>query len=176
VDNGARHGWPQIEPLPLADVLAWRNALDIGTQQVAKLPTVKALFSLLHISRMDQTEPTAVLWLAQCLESLFSVPTALSFNYLTSRVPMLLGPPPDEKRFRRVLREFVGARNAFAHGGADVTHPLNHDGLDDPVLNAWERWMAPSDFASSIVIAALQRLVLNGWKSANWREGIEPGA
>ena len=62
---------PPIEPLPLADVVRWYDALALGTQQVATTPIAKALFLLLRIARSGGEE----VHLARALDAL-SLPSA----------------------------------------------------------------------------------------------------
>jgi len=148
----------------------WFDSLEIGTQQVATGRVAKALFSVLHLARMDTTEPTAVIWLAQCLESLFDVPSALSVKFLAARVQALLGAPRRSKWFTSELRKFYEARNSFAHGGAAVIHPMYNDGLDGRVDYICQKWMDPADFAGSIVVSALQAYVRARSAEVLWEE------
>lgn len=117
-----------IEPLPLADVVAWYDALALGTQQVATDGVAKALFLLLHLARREEDESTSVLRLAQALEAL-SVPL-----------------PPE-------LREL---RDGIVHGTAPVLHPLADDALDERVDDESLELVNASDFAASLVVSALQ--------------------
>lgn len=168
--TATRHAWPHVEVLPIFSVIEWYDSLNLGTQQVATSRVAKALFSLLHVAAMDRTEPTAVVWLAQALEALFDVPSALSHKFLSARVLALLGSPRTTKWFKSQIRQFYEARNAFAHGGAPVIHPMYDDGLDPRVDEECAKWMDPSDFAASIVVSALQAHVKNRSAEIAWEE------
>lgn len=170
----AENGWPAITSHPVDSVARWFYGLDVGTQQIAESRIAKALFSVLHLCQLDGTEPTVVIWLAQCLESLFAVPTSLAFNFLVSRSEALLGKAPKPKWFRSEWRRFFDARNAFAHGGSEVLHPMTDESIDPRVKDFFWKWVEPADFAASVVVAALQCYAVNQWRDLAWGETIEP--
>jgi hypothetical protein len=115
-----------------------------------------------------------VLWLAQCLESLFDVPTALSRKILQERAFALLGLPANVKRVAKHLGEFFEARNSLAHGGADVSHPAG-GWLSDATLEQFaSKWMRPAEFASSVIVATLQHHAKNNWQELAWSESFLP--
>lgn len=127
----SRNGSPSIEPVPLADVVAWYDALQLGTQQVASDGVAKALFILLHLARREEDESTSVVRLGQALEALET------------------GAAP----------HFFELRDAIVHGVAPVLHPLADDALDDRVDDESLELVNASDFAGSVVVGALQAMV-----------------
>lgn len=127
----SRNGSPSIEPLPLADVVSWYDALQLGTQQLAADGVAKALFLLLHLARREEDESTSVVRLGQALEALE------------------IGAPT----------HFFELRDAIVHGVAPVLHPLADDALDDRVDDESLELVNASDFAASVVVGALQGLV-----------------
>ncbi|MDP9194677.1 MAG: hypothetical protein M3P06_23515 [Acidobacteriota bacterium] len=141
------NGWPAIEPLPLADVVRWYDALQIGTQQVATANVAKALFLLLHLSRAEENESASMLRLGQALEALFEGPA------LQAPIAALLG---DWDKLAEVMPRFLDLRDAIVHGTAPVLHPMADDALDDRVDDASIDLVNAADFASSIVVGALQ--------------------
>lgn len=166
--------WPPIAPLQVGDVAKWYDRLGIGTTQVATSRIAKALFSTYHASQIVREDPTVVIWLAQCLESLFGVPAALSRNILQARAFALFGEPVKTKLVMKELKEFYEARNSFAHGGAAILHPLANEILDEAVDEALVRWLQPAEFAASLVVAALQRHVQEGLQEIKWSESMVP--
>lgn len=120
-----------IEPLPLANVMKWYDALRLGTQQVATDGVAKALFLLLHLARREEDESTSVVRLAQALEA------------LGTEVPAQ-------------VRE---VRDAIVHGTAPVLHPLADDALDERVDDESLELVNAADHAASVVVTALQRLI-----------------
>lgn len=170
-----RNDWPTIEYVPLRKVWKWLIDLDLGTTQIATDRISRALFSVLHACQMPPDDPGTLMWLAQCVESLFDVPTALSKNLVWSRSAALFGNPSREKHMRKALAQFYEHRNKFAHGGADIVHPLRDWGLDEPALEGYMfNWIQPTFFASTLVIAALQLHAMNGWREVAWSETPAP--
>ncbi len=168
------HGWPPIGLVSIDEVARWYHALLPDVSEIATTRLPKALFSLLHASDLSDAEPTVVLWLAQCLESLFEVPNALSRNILQSRSFALLGSPDNKKAVSKTFQQFFEARNSFVHGGADVSYP-GGDFLSDNVLERFmSKWLRPTEFASSIVVAALQQHAKHNWRELTWAESYVP--
>jgi hypothetical protein len=130
--TSTRRGSPVIEPLPLAEVIVWYDALQLGTSQVATTNVAKALFVLLHLARNEEDETTAVLRLGQALEALGS---------------------------RDALAQFFTLRDAIAHGTGPVLHPMADDALDESVDDASFELVEASDFAASVVVSEIQARV-----------------
>ena len=128
--TATRNGGPSIEPLPLADVVRWYDALQIGTQQLATTDVTKALFVLLHLAGAEENESTSVLLLGQALEALSEAPP-----------------------------RFFELRDAIVHGTAPVLHPMAEDALDDRVDDASIELVNAADLAASVVVSAIQKRV-----------------
>lgn len=126
--TASRNGYPAIAPLPLPEVLAWYDALQLGTQQVATDGVAKALFILLHLARREEDESTSVVRLGQALEALE------------------VGVAP----------HFFELRDAIVHGVAPVLHPLADDALDARVDDESLELVNASDFAAGVVVGTLQ--------------------
>ncbi len=76
---------------------------------------------------------------------------------------------------KQALTQFYEHRNKFAHGGADIVHPLRDWSLDEPALEGYMfKWIEPTFFASTLVIAALQLHAMNGWREVAWSETPAP--
>lgn len=127
----SRNGSPPIEVLPLRNVVAWYDGLQLGTQQVATEGVAKVLFILLHLARREEDESTSVVRLGQALEALD------------------IGAAP----------HFFELRDAIVHGVAPVLHPLADDALDERVDVESLELVNASDFAASVVVSALQALI-----------------
>lgn len=129
--TASRNGSPAIEVLPLPEVIAWYDALQIGTQQVATTDVAKALFILLYLARGEEDESMSVLRLGQAIEALLDVPPA-------------------------ALAQFFELRDAIAHGSAPLLHPLADGALDARVDEESLALVNASDLAASVVVSALQ--------------------
>ncbi len=132
--TAARNGRPSIEPLPLADVVRWYDALETGTQQIATTSVTRALFVLLHLARVEENESMTILRLGQALE-------ALSASM-----------PPG----------FLELRDAIVHGTAPLLHPMADDTLDDGVDDASIELVNAADVAASVLVSAMQERVRLG--------------
>jgi hypothetical protein len=138
--TASRNGWPSIEPLPLADVVRWYDALETGTQQLATASVNKALFVLLHLARAAENESLSVLRFGQALEALFGGPPSLEV-------------PND------ALSRFFELRDAIVHGTAPVLHPMADDALDDRIDDASIELVNAADLASSIIVGAIHERI-----------------
>jgi hypothetical protein len=134
--TSTRNGWPRIEPLPLADVIVWYDALRLGTSQVATEDVAKALFVLLHLARREEDETMSVLRLGQALEALLGE---------SARSPK--------------LTQFFALRDSIAHGSGPVLHPMADDALDATADDASFELVEASDFAGSVLVSAIQERV-----------------
>jgi hypothetical protein len=125
-----RNGWPAIEPLPLERVLAWYDSLRLGTTQRAISAIARALFALLHLAKLDPSEPAALLHLGHALAAL----------------------EVDEPR----LAPFFAVREAAIVGAAPAIHPMHDESLDPTLDDGDDGLIAAADLAASVVVAAVQ--------------------
>jgi hypothetical protein len=123
----ARGGKERIEPLPLADVVAWYDSLGIGTEQIASNATARVLFNLLHLARVPESDPMSIVRLAECLEA-FGLSSATLF----------------------------GLRDAICRGGAPVFHPMFDDALDARLEDESFDWTEIADDAARVIVSAIQ--------------------
>lgn len=132
----SRDGRLTIAPLPLADVVRWYDALQLGTQQLATSGGAKALFHLLHLARGAESEAMAILRLAHSIEALFGRPIA----------------PADAFTLREVI---VGDT-------VPVVHPMHDDALDARLESGAFDWTDAADLAAAIVVTEIQSRVRGG--------------
>lgn len=118
--------------LPLAEVVAWYDGLQLGTQQLATSDVAIALFQLLHLARREEDEAESVLRLASAVEALIG---------------------------RTEMRRLFELRSAIASGATPVIHPMHDDALDARVEDATREWIDVADAAAAAVISALQAQV-----------------
>ncbi|MFP5246149.1 MAG: hypothetical protein ACLGH0_05600 [Thermoanaerobaculia bacterium] len=133
--TASRRGKPSITVLPLQKVIAWYDALGIGTQQLATTAEAKALFQLLSLGRGATAGPVAIVMLAQAIEALYEVAP-------------------------RELHDLFALRETFANGTAPVIHPMHDDGLDERVSDVELAWVDATDRASSYVVSAIQERII----------------
>lgn len=170
--EGKKHKWLGVDFLPFDTVLSWYNSLEIREKNLATNDLERAIFSLLHLGRTSFLEPTSVLWLASALESLFDTPSGNSFSYLCKRIAALheLG-ATETNELKRKLREFFDVRNAFAHGGSSVLHPLADD-RESEVQSEQSELLSVTNFASAVLLGSIQELIRRGWKGMKFEEQL----
>lgn len=113
--------------LPLADVVRWYDAQQIGTQQVAATPAAKALFHLLHLARTPESDWLTVLHLAQAAEVL-----GIAGNAILELLESIAG------------------------GAMPVLHPMHDDALDPRVEEGAVAMIDAIDDTMRAVVAELQ--------------------
>jgi hypothetical protein len=119
--------------VPLDRVMAWYDALHLGTRQVATGGPAVALFELLHLARAEEDEEVAVLRLARAAEALVEM---------------------------EALARLFELRDDIARGRTPVFHPLHDDALDPTVLDATREWIEVADQAAGLIIDSLQTAIL----------------
>jgi hypothetical protein len=119
--------------LPLADVIAWYDGLQLGTRQVATSAEGIALFELLYLARMDEDEEQSIVRLARAVEALLGRPAS--------------------------LQRLFELREDIAFGRVPVFHPMHDDALDPRVEAATREWIDVADAAAAAVVGALQERI-----------------
>lgn len=123
--------YAQATALPLSDVVAWYDSLDLGARQVVSNGTARALFQLLHLSRGEEDDAVSIVRLALASDA--------------------LGVERDARLFE--------LRDAIVSGVAPVVHPMYDDALDSRLDDASLDWSDEIDRAANRVIGALQRQI-----------------
>lgn len=164
--------WLRVGFIPFDTVAAWCERLELNGKSAATTDVERALFSLLHLGRASFMDPSAVLWLASALESLYDTPSGSSFSFLCHRVGLLLGLSKDElTELRRRMRQFYDIRNAFVHGGARILHPLADD-RDAAVQKETSDLLATTNFAAGVLIGSVQEMIRRDWRGLIFREQV----
>ena len=168
------NGWPKIVYVPLKDVLNWKKSLGIGCRQIANNRTERALFALLHVCKNDRYDPPTLLWLSHALEALFDTPVTLIGTFLQKRIiDFLEVPVAKQKQVKRQCRDFYDLRSSFAHGDLAIAHPFENEILD-PSVQTYRPTLGKSiDFATSVCLSTLQKLIVNRWQEVTFTESYE---
>lgn len=118
-------------PLPLESVIAWYDALQLGTRQIANSDEAKALFQLLRLGRTEEDEEQSIVRLAAAVEALRIEPAPRLF----------------------------ALRDDIARGRTPAFHPMHDDALDASVEDATREWIEVADAAAALVVGTLQERV-----------------
>lgn len=172
--EGRTHPWLKVGFISFVDVESWFRSLNLVGKSVATTDTERAIFSLLQLGRVSFMDQTAVMWIASALEALFDTPSGSSFSFLCKRAGALLMLTESEgTQLRRLLREFFDLRNAFVHGGGRIHHILADD-RDKSVEDDISNLLGATNFASAVLVAAIQELVRRNWKGIAFHEQLGP--
>ncbi|MFH4594834.1 hypothetical protein WKW23_22520, partial [Vibrio alginolyticus] len=140
----------------LGKSLDWFKSLNICTKVVATTPVEKAIFSLLHVIRMDDYDISSVPWIFHALEAIYGTNAGRGFSDISEQVNFLLSVEVrQQKRLKNKLRELNNLRSSFVHGGYCVSHIMDQDSND--------KTFELVSFGISLVISSIQALMLNNW-------------
>lgn len=158
-----RQAWPKIGFIDLQTVIGWYKTVRHGASQIPSNPIERALFAILHISKID-ISPVEVIWLFYAFESLLQTKVGENFASLVRRLCLLLGTNDEQSNIvRRKMRELYDIRNAIVHGGYEITHPMRDDGLDKRAEESVMRILNAVDYGYAFLVAAIQTTIIKGW-------------
>jgi Apea-like HEPN len=164
--------WPEIKTLSLSQTVKWFDSVRPGVNQLPKNPMEKALFSLIHISKLDM-DPMIIVWIFYALESLLQTKVGENFSSLVQRMILLLELDDEQaKILRRKFRDLYSIRSAIVHGGFEVAHPMHDDVLDEHIDKNFRRVRDAADYGLTALLAAMQSTILRGWKYPTFTERI----
>lgn len=168
-----REKWPSALFLDLNQVIRWYRTVRQGALQIPANRIERVLFALLHISKIDMS-PIEVIWLFYAFESLLQTSIGQNFTLIVKRLCLLL--EADDKQssiVRRRMRELYDFRSAIVHGGYEITHPMHDEGLDKRVMDSFVRETRAIDYGYALLIAAIQKIILNCWTYPIFSEVID---
>lgn len=165
--------WPKIQHISLRRTWNWYQKLHIGTSQIAKTRTERALFAVLHICREKFCTPGSLIWLSHALESLYDTPNEQIGRTLRNRIFLFLDKPEENfKKYKQKISAFYDLRSSFVHGALDIHSPQNNDILDKNLDKYIMDLIEANDFAFSIIISSLQQLIVREWTILNFCENF----
>jgi Apea-like HEPN len=165
--------WPSIGSLPLGEVVRWFYSIRDGVGQLPKNRMEKAIFALLHISKLDMS-PMIVIWLFYAFESLLQTKVGENYSSMISRISSLLElTEKQSKILRSKLRSLYDARSAIVHGGFEVSHPMHNEILDERVDQNFQTLSDATGYALTLLIAGIQTIISRGWRYPSFSEKIE---
>lgn len=152
--------WPFIQYIPLKTSWNWYQSLNIGTKQLAETSMERALFALVSMAKTSNFDPSSVLWLAHILEALYGSPKKNIQQVLIERINMFLN--SDKRNIKGKIKRFYTYRNRFIHGQLGTRNSINNSLFDNNKLPNYDnRLNDETNFSMTIVIATIQRLILN---------------
>lgn len=162
---------PPITTLPLDQVIQWIQAINMGTRQIAKTRTERAIFALLHLCKKPKFDPDGLIWISHALEALYDTPGQGIIQSLKQRATSVLGIPlPYQRQFRKQLSNFYELRSRYVHGSMEIAHPLENEQLDPDASSYRTNLTRAIDFGARVLISTLQAHVLNKWREIVFEE------
>ena len=158
--------------MPLDKVVSWYNRVRDGASQVPSSPTERAIFALLHLSKLDG-DPLSVVWFFYGLESLLQTKVGENFGSIIRRLALLLDLAPNElAAMRKQMRVLYDMRSAIVHGGFEIMHPMNNETLDERTGRTFGNVLDALEYGYAILVAAIQRMVGRQWVQLSFDEVI----
>lgn len=169
-----QHRWPDISPFDPGILWSWLRSLGLTTQETETQSALAALFSLLHAAEAPFATPTAMLWTAQALETLFGARRGAIAAKLVSRGNAFLKVPgARHKHFASEMREFYKVRSDFVHGNGTIAHPVYMEaGWGDLVGDEYMRVSNQVAFAVGVIIACVRKLASSGFSGLQFSEQV----
>ena len=151
--------WPFTQSIPLADVLDWYSALNIGIKQKTDTNVERAIFVIYHLCKLDgQIE--SIIWIFHGLEALFDTKVGENLTSLVRRISLLHNLNlTQSNQLKRKLRKLYDLRSSFVHGNYGVAHPLHHDGIDKRLIADIDKIFSAIEFGFSILITSIQIMI-----------------
>lgn len=166
----AKKGWPEIRVLPLKKVIDWFFLVRRGASQLPKNAAERAIFAMWHLSK-GEIDPTSVIWIFYALESLLQTRVGESFSLLVKRLVLLLEMDLEAgKVLKKKMRALYDVRSALVHGGFEVMHPLNDDGLDKDAGEVFGDIVECVVYGGALIVAVLQKMVEKNWIDLQFEE------
>ncbi|WP_053362561.1 HEPN domain-containing protein [Bacillus sp. FJAT-27251] len=165
-ENGKEHKLFRLDRVELDTVWNWITNLELGYRQIAFNTTERALFSLLHVCKENQITPTTIIWTSLALEALYDTPKSQITKTLFRRILLFLDiKEKDKKTFRKKLYDFYNFRSRFVHGDFNINNPLSNTILEEKIWSYESEILEASYFGLSIVLATIQKMIVNNLKS-----------
>jgi hypothetical protein len=162
--------WPRVGFVPLNDVVEWYASVRSGISQIPNSSTERAIFALFHIARAE-ADTVDIIWLFYALESLLRTGAGENFGAIVRRLGVVLNVTGNDlSQLKKRVRLLYDLRSKIVHGGFEVMHPINDDGVDRAVLKSFEELLDASDYGHALLIASIQRMIGSHWSELRFEE------
>lgn len=170
---GEKWNWPILQDLPIQKVLGWIQQIGLPESHFAHFTTERAIYGLLHVCNQTDISPSEVVWLAQALETLFDTPQAGISKVLRERIFLVLGEPSENsKKIKKAINAFYDYRSRYVHGEIPIPNPMSLRLSDSSLDDFINELMEHVDLAILLVVAALQKLIIQGGSNFEFSEAV----
>jgi len=171
------NGWPEIRIIPIEYVVEWYNSLNIGLNIKAQNDIERTLFSFLYFCNDNHStfNPTLIVWIIQSLESFFGIKKNDSIiKTLKNRISLHLGKAEQSNKVNKKINDFYEYRSKFVHGDMDILRYGSDKFLRDPFIDEYSmRLIKLCDFGSTLIIACIQKMIIDNTTGLYFKETIE---
>jgi hypothetical protein len=166
--------WPAIANLSFSTTLQWLSQKSLTGSADSSCGTQRALYALLRAVGMGGLPgPIHLFWLACALEAIADTPPMGIGTILSRRMIQALGAQRDSaRRVKKCFSQFYDLRSRVVHGDYGVLHPAADESSGPAYDREVDRFAEQVDFGISVVTAALQVLVVNGWTEFVFEERV----
>jgi hypothetical protein len=122
-------------------------------------------------------DPTDLVWFAHAMEALYDTPSDAILRTMRDRMFLVLGEPVENsKKIRKLINQFYDLRSSFVHGDYEILKPSWLSLAAS--IEAFDREGSDRSkfLISSVVIATLQKMIINNWRGLSFHQifsGIE---
>ncbi|NUU62092.1 HEPN domain-containing protein [Paenibacillus agri] len=170
-DCWSNENWPIIQYIPINKVCNWFSKNNIWNKFISESRLDKCLFSVLHFCEESKISPSKIVWLAHALESIYEIPQSAILHSLKERISIVLFENYEEERSKisKRINEFYQYRSNFVHGSLTIYLPSEELINSDIHQNYLELLLQTEQFAFRILVATLQKMIIENWKSFNFQ-------
>lgn len=165
-EDAHKFGWPLISHMSVKLVWDWLNKFEGLRSGIISGKVGRALAALSCIieSRNNDADLEIVMWSLVGVEAIFSKGNSQIQQQVIENTQLLLGP---KQSYKQHLSKMYDFRSRFIHGEMDIPLAFNRDEFHDEDRFG-KKHLTPfqsATIALSILLATLQKLVLNSWTS-----------
>lgn len=163
--------WPELRHTSLIQTLEWAKKIGFGAQAFASTRLSKALASLTHIvGAFPQSHSVALFRAVQGLEAFYCDGVGDLRRQMSEKSAVWLGRWSDD---RNIVGQLYDTRSKFVHGSAPIQYWKYHGDPWQENEKAMDEHEYATTFAMRLLVASLQKCVLNGITELNWTFSVE---
>lgn len=164
---------PAIKYIPVLQVKDWYNSLNLGIKQLARNRIERALFAMLHVSRLAEPSQNSLIWICHAIEALIGSDGAASQSKMLARINLLSDPSDrNGSDVKKRLKSLYNIRNKYVHGSFEVSHPIGNEKIEPNVLKQMDVILDAHWFGIRVIIATFQKMIENKWIELNFEKKV----
>lgn len=163
----------EISNIKLPIVYNWYNSFSNIDNQISTNSVERSLFAILSYSKVNDIQPTSLIWLTHAIESIYNLPSSSICNTLINRINLVLNIPQlKRKNLKKRINKFYNVRSRFVHGDFSISHPIQNEILDNNVDKYIVEILDSTSDISSILLATLHKMIHNNCIELKFEESV----